>query len=318
MALLCQCHGNHREFLYRLDDSLMRDLTFIKDKDGWESRFRSMAAKARDNRCPFAIVEALEAAEVRLGISGAWCSHPEWSWKLRCLGIHWRLRTKCKPENCLALLGCNRCKMATEALTILTNQDHCRRFLKTFHDIDKRIILPAPPPPAHPPTQKQTEPGLPYRLAAIGPIPPPPPGPRPPPTGRQRSPPPPPPPGWLPPTQLIFPPPPPPTVAPPQQECNYDALRMQQLVEVSDVGTGSGDTSGHSRSWPWQEQQLALADGDSEEHEVGDDDDHEVDEENEVGDGCSSDAQDASMTPTDSCCSAIAAARQGSEMEAVQ
>ena len=74
----------------------------------------------------------------------------------------------------------------TLPLQILTNRNHCRRFLKTFHDLDEGIILP--PPELPPTTQHQT--GLTQHQTGMQPPPPPAGQPPPPPPGQPLSPPP--------------------------------------------------------------------------------------------------------------------------------
>ena len=203
----CQCHGNHEEFAYQRDDSLMWNLTF--DEWEWEKALRSIAGKARGTECDPVIVEALEKAEDRLGSLGHWNSCPELRRKLRRLGINWRCPTRCKPANSYVQLVCQECNVATGPLTILTKRDHCYRFLKTFHDIDAGFpdIDPRDPPP--PPATVLPSPEWMETSRTLRTAPP--------------------------------PPPPPPAGPPPRRGfCNYDALRMQQLVDVSDVGSLAG------------------------------------------------------------------------------
>ena len=222
----CRCHGNHREFVVERDDTLLWDVTF--DQYEWEKVLRSMAGKASGQLCDPTIVQALEVAEERLVMFGPWYNNPALWRKLRCLGINWRCPKQSKPRNCYVQLVCQQCDKATLPLQILTNRDHCRRFLKTFHDLDEGIVLP--PPELTPTTQHQT--GL--TQHQIGRQPPPPPPATPP---RDL-----PPPGLSP---LPASPPPglppaPPPGQPPRERrgvCNYDALRMQRLVPPGDMSS---------------------------------------------------------------------------------
>ena len=81
----CECHGNHEDFEFIRDDSLLWDLKYKEYE--WENVFRSMKDKARGRLCDPTIVHALEVAENRLTMFGAWYyNRPLWE-KLRRLGI---------------------------------------------------------------------------------------------------------------------------------------------------------------------------------------------------------------------------------------
>ena len=81
----CKCHGNHEDFVIKREDALLWDLTF--DEWEWENVFRSMTSKARGRLCDPTIVQALEVAEKRLTMFGAWYNDPKLWKKLRRLGI---------------------------------------------------------------------------------------------------------------------------------------------------------------------------------------------------------------------------------------
>ena len=102
-AVPCKCHGNHEDFVIKRDGALLWDLTFNEWE--WENVFRSMTSKARGRLCDPTIVQALEVAEKRLTMFGAWYNNPELWKKLRRLGINWRRAQKKKAASLLRAAG---------------------------------------------------------------------------------------------------------------------------------------------------------------------------------------------------------------------